>query len=114
MLVSNLNNNRSRSKAWMRETVWSWHLIHTDSYAITRPRYGVKEIQIRFKRPTICMGQWYRPQGPPKDLCMENLGGKFNTNIIDHWSSLSGLELRDNDNKKFRANDKLTRVQVNY
>ena len=65
MLVINLNNNQSRKKAWMREDQWMWHLIHTDTFANTKPTYGVTEIQIRFKRPTICLGQWNRPQGPP-------------------------------------------------
>ena len=116
MLVCNLNNNRSRPKAWMRESVWSWHLIHTDTYAMTRPEFGILEdiVKSEFKIAIGCNSSATSQQGPPKDLCMENLGGKLNTNFNDHWSSLSGLELRDNDNKKFRANDKLTRVQVNY
>ena len=116
MLVCNLKNNRSVKKAWQRESVWSWHLIHTDTYAITRPVFETLEdmAKAEFRIAIGCNSSATSQQGPPKDLCMENLGGKFNTNLIDHWSSLSGLELRDNDNKKFRANDKLTRVQVNY
>ena len=66
MLVINLNNNQSRKKAWMQEYQWMWWLIHTDSYADTEPTYGVTEIQIRFKRPTIGMGHWNRAMGPPQ------------------------------------------------
>ena len=64
MLVSNLHNNRSKKLAWMREAQWEWHIIHTDRYAHTKPVFLVLEMY-RFKRPTICMGQWHRPQGPP-------------------------------------------------
>ena len=115
MLVCNLNNNRSVKKAWQRESVWCWYLIHTDTYAITEPEFGVLEEVFENMQTNFGNNNNEQcPNGPNKDLCMENLGGKLNTNLIDHWSSLSGLELRDNDNKKFRANDKLTRVQVNY
>ena len=64
MLVCNLNNNRSRKLAWMREAQWSWYLIHTDRFEDTTPLFGVLETQ--------------------------KLGGKFYTNLIDDWYS-SGL-----------------------
>ena len=65
MLVIELNNNRSRKKGWMREESWLWHLIHTDTYANTSPYFSPLEMY-RFKRPTIALGQWNRPQGPPQ------------------------------------------------
>ena len=43
MLVSNLNHNQSKKKAWMDEGQWMWHLIHTDTFAITRPVFGTLE-----------------------------------------------------------------------
>ena len=87
MLVCNLKNNRSVKKAWQRESVWSWHLIHTDTYAVTRPVFGILETMVKaaFKIAIGCNSSSTSPQGPPQDLCMENLGGKLNTNLIDHW-----------------------------
>ena len=64
MLVSNLSNNRSKKQSWMNEGQWMWHIIHTDTFAVTRPVFGTLEMY-RFKRPTICLGQWNRPNGPP-------------------------------------------------
>ena len=43
MLVINLNNNRSRKRAWMLEAQWAWYLIHTDRFADTTPLFGVME-----------------------------------------------------------------------
>ena len=40
MLVQQLNNNRSKKKAWMQEDQWAWHLIHTDPFADTIPKCG--------------------------------------------------------------------------
>jgi len=37
MLVSDLNNNHSRKKAWQSEPQYNWHLIHTDKYVDTSP-----------------------------------------------------------------------------
>ena len=62
--VADLPNNRARKLAWMREDDWLWHLIHTDTFANTKPVFGTLEMY-RFKRPKISMGQWNRPQGPP-------------------------------------------------
>ena len=50
----------------MREESWLWHLIHTDTYAVTGPIFSILEMY-RFKRPTITLGQWNRPQGPPNE-----------------------------------------------
>ena len=65
MLVIELNQNRSRKLAWMREETWLWHLIHTDSYANTKPVFAPRNMY-RFKRPTVALGQWNRPTGPPQ------------------------------------------------
>ena len=35
MLVINLNNNQSKKKSWMQEDQWMWHIVHTDTFAIT-------------------------------------------------------------------------------
>ena len=43
MLVQQLNNNRSKKKAWMQEGQWAWHLIHTDPFADTEPEFGKDE-----------------------------------------------------------------------
>ena len=85
MLVCNLNNNRSRKRAWMREAQWSWYLIHTDRFADTTPLFGVLEAQFAGMQTSFGVTNFDNAQGPPKDLCMENLGGKLNTNLIDHW-----------------------------
>ena len=79
--------------------------------AFTKPTFGVLESIFAQMATSFGSNNFDNAQGPPTDLCMENLGGKLNTNLICHSGS-SGLELRDNE-KKFRANDKLTRVQIN-
>jgi len=114
MLVCNLNDNRCKKKGWMLDDEWEWWIIYTDHMANTCPLWNYLAPIFSFLQTNFGNNiNEQCPNGPNKDLCMENLGGKLNTNFIDHWSSLSGLERRDND-KKFRANDKLTRVQVNY
>ena len=98
----------------MLEDVWGWWIVHTDHSASARPKYGPMGVMFQFMQTNFGNNiNEQCPRGPNKNLCMENLE-KLNTNFNDHCSRLSGLELRDNDNKKFRANDKLTRVQVNY
>jgi len=37
MLISDLNNNHSRKKAWQSEPQYNWHLIHTDKDVDTSP-----------------------------------------------------------------------------
>lgn len=114
MLICNLNNNRSRKMAWQRESCWEWWLIHTDRFVDTTPLFGVMEPMFAFMATPFGKNDNEQcQQGPPKDLCLKLNGGKLNTNFNDHGSNLSGLEFRDNENKKLRANDKLTGVQVN-
>lgn len=66
MLVANLNNNRSRKLAWMREESWLWHLIHTDSYANTKPVFGVMEPTFAFMSTSFGSNNFDNAQGPPK------------------------------------------------
>ena len=67
MLVINLNNNQSKKKAWMRENQWMWHVIHTDTFAITRPVFGILEATAKaeFKIAIGCNSTSTSPQGPP-------------------------------------------------
>ena len=62
MLVQQLNNNRSKKKAWMQEDQWSWHLIHTDPFADTKPEFGVLEPIFEFI--TTNFGNNLNVQGP--------------------------------------------------
>ena len=68
MLVINLNNNRSRKLAWMREENWLWHLIHTDTYANTKPVFGTLEAMVKaaFKIAIGCNSSATSQQGPPQ------------------------------------------------
>ena len=66
-IYDNASKIRARKMAWMREKTWLWHLIHTDTYANTIPTFGILE-NYRFKRPTIALGHWNRPMGPPKSF----------------------------------------------
>ena len=67
MLVSNLNNNQSKKKAWMDEGQWMWHLIHTDTFAITRPVFGTLEsiAKAEFKIAIGCNSSATSPQWAP-------------------------------------------------
>ena len=67
MLVINLNNNQSKKKAWMQEDQWMWHLIHTDTFAITWPVFGIFEemVKAEFKISIGCNSSATSPQGPP-------------------------------------------------
>ena len=67
MLVSNLNNNQSKKKAWMDEGQWMWHLIHTDTFAVTRPVFGTLELKVaaQFGIPLGCDSSASQPNGPP-------------------------------------------------
>ena len=66
MLVINLNNNQSKKKAWMRENQWMWHVIHTDTFAITKPVFGIFEKIVKeFKIAIGCNSTSTSPQGPP-------------------------------------------------
>mgnify|MGYP006136028335 FL=1 len=68
MLVINLNNNRSRKKAWMCEGSWLWHHIHTDTFANTMPTFGVLEMLVKaaFKVAIGCNSSATSQQGPPQ------------------------------------------------
>ena len=66
MLVANLNNNRSRKRAWMREESWLWHLIHTDTYANTKPTFGVKEPMFAQMATSFGSNHFQNAQGPPQ------------------------------------------------
>ena len=39
LTVQNLPNNRAKKLAWMKESVWSWHIIFTDHMANIIPIY---------------------------------------------------------------------------
>jgi hypothetical protein len=68
MLVSNLKNNRSRKLAWMREGQWLWHIIHTDTFANTKPVFETLEdmAKAEFKIAIGCNSSATSPQGPPQ------------------------------------------------
>ena len=66
MLVINLNNNRSRKKAWMLGKEWLWHLIHTDTYANTSPVFGVFEAQFVDMQTNFGVNKFDYGQGPPQ------------------------------------------------
>ena len=61
MLVFNLSNNRSKKKSWMREA-YDWHLIHTDTFADTKPEFGV--LEPIFQSITTNFGNNLNAQGP--------------------------------------------------
>ena len=66
MLVCNLNNNQSRSLAWMREAVYDWWLIHTDTYANAHPTFGCMETIFQFAQTNFGNNLNEQcPQGPP-------------------------------------------------
>ena len=46
MLISELNNNRSKPLAFHRQGVYQWHLIHTDKDIDTMPKK---------RKETICL-----------------------------------------------------------
>ena len=66
MLVSELNNNQSRALAWMREAVYEWWLVHTDTYANTQPIFGYMESMFEFTQTNFGNNLNEQcPQGPP-------------------------------------------------
>ena len=46
MLISELNNNRSKKLSFHRQGVYQWHLIHTDKDIDTMPKK---------RKETICL-----------------------------------------------------------
>ena len=51
----------------MQEDQWMWHLIHTDTFAITRPVFGIfeKMVKAEFKISIGCNSSATSQQGPP-------------------------------------------------
>ena len=68
MLVCNLNNNRSKKLAWMREAQWSWYLIHTDTFSNTKPTFGVMEPTFAQMATSFGSNHYDNAQGPPNAL----------------------------------------------
>jgi hypothetical protein len=62
MLVQQLNNNRSKKKAWMHEDQWAWYLIHTDPFADTDPEYWKDEPIFQYMKTSF--GNNLNAQGP--------------------------------------------------
>jgi hypothetical protein len=65
MIVAHLNNNQSKKKAWMREAQWMWHLMHTDTFANTRPVFGILETQFAGMQTSFGVNNFDNAQGPP-------------------------------------------------
>jgi len=66
MLVSELNNNKSRALAWMRESVYEWWLIHTDHSSNTRPKNDPMGVMFEFIKTSFGNNLNEQcPQGPP-------------------------------------------------
>ena len=65
MLVINLNNNRSRKRAWMRGGEWVWHLVHTDTFSNTKPTFGVMEPTFAQMATSFGSNNFDNAQGPP-------------------------------------------------
>ena len=113
----NFNKMRCKKLHWMREAVWEWYMPLIDAFKQLQPKHAVASGDCNVQKQNL-MGAKYsedqEPQGPPNYLWKKIMGGSLNTNIIDHYSSLSGLELMRHVRKKFGADDQLTRVQNNY
>jgi hypothetical protein len=65
MLVSELNNNRSKKLAWMSQD-WPWWIIHTDRFFDCYPEFAID--QPLFKNMATNFGKNNNeqcPQGPP-------------------------------------------------
>jgi len=66
MLVSNLNNNRCKKLAWMREAVWQWHVLFTDHSSCTRPRWDYLSPVFEFMKTNFGNNlNEQSKQGPP-------------------------------------------------
>jgi len=65
MLVSNLNNNRSKKLHWQTEGVWAWHIVFTDHSADTRPRLDYLSPEFAFMQTNFGNSNKQCPQGPP-------------------------------------------------
>ena len=51
----------------MREGQWMWHIIHTDTFAVTDPTFGILEtiVKAAFKIAIGCNSSATSQQGPP-------------------------------------------------
>jgi hypothetical protein len=51
----------------MREAQWMWHLIHTDTFVLTAPTFGILEdmAKAEFKVAIGCNSTATSQQGPP-------------------------------------------------
>jgi len=51
----------------MQEDQWMWHIVHTDTFAITKPVFGILEAiaKAEFKIAIGCNSCSTSPQGPP-------------------------------------------------
>ena len=51
----------------MREGQWLWHIIHTDTFAVTKPVFGILELKVaaQFGIPLGCDSSASQPNGPP-------------------------------------------------
>jgi hypothetical protein len=52
----------------MREENWLWHLIHTDTFANTKPTFGVLESIFAFMATSFGSNNFDNAQGPPNAL----------------------------------------------
>jgi hypothetical protein len=50
MLITQLNNNRSKPLAFHRQDTYRWHLIHTDKDIDTMPKKRKEAIRLRMFR----------------------------------------------------------------
>ena len=51
----------------MQQECWVWHLVHTDTFAVTAPTFGILEqiVKAEFKIAIGCNSSATSPQGPP-------------------------------------------------
>jgi len=63
--VADLPNNRSRKLAWMQEN-YCWHLIFTDPFSCTRPKWNYLSPEFSFMQTNFGNNSNEQcPQGPP-------------------------------------------------
>jgi len=66
LTVQNLPNNRAKKLAWMREAVWSWHIVFTDCNACTLPPWDYLSPIFAFMATNFGNNQNEQcQQGPP-------------------------------------------------
>ena len=54
--------------AWMQNGEWLWHLIHTDTFANTKPTFGVLETSVKaaFMATSFGSNIFDNATGPPQ------------------------------------------------